>query len=140
MQSDPWWSFAMAVNVFLVFFFGANPSSFRKHLWIYCVICFGAPFIPALALLLIKDESGARIYGDATLWCWIGSSWNQLRIYTYYIPIWVCILFSTLIYFAVGYHVFHQRNQLRNLTFSQLTSNDKDASQSDVRDSAEKVR
>ena len=67
MQSDPWWSFAMAVNVFLVFFFGANPSSFRKYLWLYCLICFGAPFIPALALLLIKDESGARIYGDATV-------------------------------------------------------------------------
>lgn len=56
------------------------------------------------------------------LWCWINNDWNQLRIYTYYIPIWICILLSFIIYVAVGYHVFHQRNQLRNMTFSQNAS------------------
>ncbi len=43
MQSDPWWSFAMAVNVFMVFFFAANPTTFRRYLWVYCVICYGRP-------------------------------------------------------------------------------------------------
>ncbi|SPN96595.1 related to G protein coupled receptor like protein [Cephalotrichum gorgonifer] len=130
MQSDPWWSFAMAINVFLVFFVGANPATFRKHVWIYCVVCFGLPFIPAVACLLVKGEKG-RVYGDATLWCWIGPEWTSLRIYTYYLPIWVCILFSTLIYFAVGYHVFHQRNQLRNLTFSTHGKGGKETSSTD---------
>lgn len=37
---------------------------------------------------------------------------------------------------AVGYHVFHQRNQLRNLT---LSNQAKDASGTDLRGSAEKV-
>jgi hypothetical protein len=73
------------------------------------------------------------------LWCWIGARWNALRIYTYYLPIWICILLSTVVYVAVGYHVFHQRNQLRNLTFSNKAKDAKDASTSDVRDSAEKV-
>lgn len=62
-----------------------------------------------------------------------------MRIYTYYLPIWICIFFSTLIYFAVGYHVFRQRNQLRNLTFSTHGNDGKEASTSDMRDSAEKV-
>lgn len=66
MQSDPWWSFAMAVNVFLVFFFGANPAAFRKYLWVYCVICFGTPAIPAIVCLLIPTSDG-KIYGDATV-------------------------------------------------------------------------
>jgi len=70
------------------------------------------------------------------LWCWIGDKWNSLRIFTYYIPIWVCILLSTIIYFAVGYQVFHQRNQLRNLTLSNPA---KDTSSSDVRESDERV-
>lgn len=52
------------------------------------------------------------------MWCWINDEYNQLRIFTYYMPIWTCIVLSTLIYVAVGYHVFHQRNQLRNLTLS----------------------
>ncbi|KAM0277838.1 hypothetical protein ACHAQH_005542 [Verticillium albo-atrum] len=119
MQSDPWWSLAMAVNVYLVFFFGASPASFRQYLWLYCVICFGGPFIPAIVLLLARPN-GQMMYGNATLWCWINADWSELRIYTYYLPIWICILCSILIYFAVGYHVFHQRNQLRNLTFSNI--------------------
>jgi hypothetical protein len=64
----------MAVNVFLVFFFGANPSSFRKHVWLYCLVCFGAPAIPAIACLLIRDERG-KVYGDATV-SWGLCSWN----------------------------------------------------------------
>ncbi|KAH6871234.1 G-protein coupled receptor [Thelonectria olida] len=123
MQSDPWWSLAMAVNVFLVIFCGASPASFRHYLWLYCLICFGGPFIPAIALLLARPN-GRMIYGNATLWCWISFDWNALRIYTYYIPIWVCIFFSAVIYFVVGHHIFHQRNQLRNLTFSH-TSKDR---------------
>jgi hypothetical protein len=67
MQSDPWWSFAMAVNVFLVFFFGANPSSFRRHLWLYCLVCFGAPAVAAVTCLLIQNDQLGKVYGDATV-------------------------------------------------------------------------
>ncbi|KAL2757318.1 hypothetical protein ACRALDRAFT_2098998 [Sodiomyces alcalophilus JCM 7366] len=142
MQSDPWWSLAMAVNVFLVFFCGANPSAFRSYLWLYCIICFGGPFIPAIVLLVARP-GGRPMYGDATLWCWIKHDWSALRIYTYYLPIWICIFLSGVIYFSVGYHVFHHRNQLRNLTFS-LYGRDgkrrKNVSFSEeTRDSGEKV-
>ncbi|KAH7150397.1 hypothetical protein B0J13DRAFT_499432 [Dactylonectria estremocensis] len=116
MQSDPWWSFAMSVNVFLVFFFNASPSTFRKYAWVYCVICFGGPMIPAIVLILIRDPEKGLVFGDAALWCWISTDWNLVRLYSYYIPIWTCIFLSIVIYVAVGYHVFHHRNQLRNLT------------------------
>ncbi|KIH91961.1 g-protein coupled receptor [Sporothrix brasiliensis 5110] len=135
MQSDPMWSFAMAFNVYLVFFHSANPTTFRRHLWVYCLGCFGLPMIPAIVCLYVQNADKGPVYGDATLWCWIGDSWNALRIYSYYIPIWVCIFLSAVIYVAVGYHVFHQRNQLRNLT---LSNQAKDLSSSEVRDSADK--
>ncbi|KAK3901019.1 hypothetical protein C8A05DRAFT_45258 [Staphylotrichum tortipilum] len=117
MQSDPWWSFAMAINVYMVFFMSYPLHDFHRHLWIYCLICFGLPAVPAF-ICIFYAPNGQRIYGNATLWCWIGDSYNQLRIFTYYLPIWTCIVLSVLIYVAVGYHVFHQRNQLRNLTLS----------------------
>ncbi|KAK1987331.1 G-protein coupled receptor [Colletotrichum cereale] len=140
MQSDPWWSFAMAINVYLVFFAGASPASFRRYLWVYCVVCFGFPLIPALVCLFLRPRSPTDyIYGDATLWCWINRRWVDLRIFTYYIPIWFCVLGSCLIYFAVGYHVFHHRNQLHNLTFSNAERGARDMNCSDERDSAEKV-
>ncbi|KAI1101470.1 hypothetical protein F4804DRAFT_10306 [Jackrogersella minutella] len=118
MQSDPWWSFAMAVNVYMVFFFSANPNSFLDYWWAYCLVCYGIPFIPSLWLLIARGGDGQNVYGNATIWCWIDKDWSNLRIYTYYLPIWVCIILSSLVYIAVGYCVFKQRNQLRNLSLS----------------------
>lgn len=86
--------------------------------------------------LLLRPSCVPVLTTGLKLWCWIGDSWNSLRIFTYYIPIWVCIMLSTFIYFAVGYQVFHQRNQLRNLTLSNVA---KDTSTSDVRESGERV-
>lgn len=56
----------MAINVFLVFFYGASPSSFRHYVWLYCLVCFGGPFIPAIILLLARPD-GKLMYGDATV-------------------------------------------------------------------------
>lgn len=50
----------------------------------------------------------------------------------------MCSVLSAVIYFAVGYHVFHQRNQLRNLSLSNQ-GKETTGDTSDVRDSAEKV-
>ena len=49
-------------------------------------------------------------------------------------------MLSTVVYIAVGYHVFQQRNQLRNLTFSSRGRDAQDGSSSEDRDSADKVR
>ncbi|KAK4098580.1 hypothetical protein N658DRAFT_431714 [Parathielavia hyrcaniae] len=121
MQSDPWWSFAMAVNVYVVFFMSYSPNGFRQHLWLYCLACFGIPAVPAV-ICLFYAPNGQRIYGDATLWCWINDKYNQLRIFTYYLPIWTCIFLSAVIYAAVGVRVFRHRSQLRNLTLSDQAS------------------
>ncbi|KAI0146691.1 G-protein coupled receptor [Pestalotiopsis sp. NC0098] len=129
MQSDPWWSLAMAVNVYMVFFFSANPNNFLRYWWAYFIVCYGIPLVPSLVLLF----SSGHMYGNATIWCWIDQRWSGLRIWTYYLPIWVCILLSSVIYIAVGWYVFKQRNQLRNLSLS-----DPSRERSGNRDSAEK--
>ncbi|KAM0432821.1 hypothetical protein ACHAPT_004523 [Fusarium lateritium] len=118
MQSDPWWSLAMAFNVFLVFFFRTSPDAFRRWWWLYCLICYGGPFIIALSLLLVRSPGRGLVYGQATIWCWVNQDWENIRIYTYYMLIWVCIVGSLLFYFLVGYHVFHSRNQLKSFSAS----------------------
>lgn len=67
MQSDPLWSLAMAINVFLVFFFGANPSTFHKYQWAYCLLCYGLPALPAVTLLFVRTLERGHVYGDATV-------------------------------------------------------------------------
>ncbi|KAK2605839.1 hypothetical protein QQS21_003793 [Conoideocrella luteorostrata] len=116
MQSDPWWSLAMAINVFLVFYFRTSPDSFRRWWWIYCVVCYGGPFVIALSLLLVRNADRGLVYGDATMWCWVNSRWDSIRIYTYYLLIWICIFGSIICYVLVGYHVFHSRNRLHSFS------------------------
>ncbi|EFQ36821.1 uncharacterized protein GLRG_11968 [Colletotrichum graminicola M1.001] len=124
LQSDPWWSFAMAINVFLIFFANVDVSLFRRYLWVYCIICLGGPLILGLCLLSIKpNEPDTSIYGNAFLWCWITPEWGHLRIFAFYVPTWCCIFGSAAIYLAIGYHVFHRRNQLAKLNSSNLRNN-----------------
>jgi hypothetical protein len=139
MQADPWWSFAMAFNVFVVFYCNVDPTCFRRYVWPYIIVCFGGPLIPAITLISIRDDERGPVYGDAAvsggyggttllqrtadwfqLWCWIGPKWSLVRLYAYYIPIWVCIFLSILIYIAVGYQVFHHRNRLRSVAFQSI--------------------
>ncbi|OAA76737.1 Glucose receptor Git3 [Akanthomyces lecanii RCEF 1005] len=116
MQSDPWWSLAMAINVLLVFYFRATPDSFARWWWIYCLVCYGGPFAIALTLLLSKTPNRGPVYGEATIWCWVDRQWDDIRIYTYYMLIWICIVGSLLCYALVGWHVFRSRDRLRSLT------------------------
>lgn len=67
MQSDPWWSFAMAANVYLVFFHNADPESFRKYLWVYCLVCYGGPMMPAIVLMAIRKDPRGLVFGDAAV-------------------------------------------------------------------------
>lgn len=67
MQSDAWWSLAMAFNVYLVFFHNVDPAAFRKHIWLYCLVCFGGPMLPAVILLSIRNDSRGPVFGDATV-------------------------------------------------------------------------
>ncbi|KAI6785232.1 Cyclic AMP receptor-like protein A-like protein [Emericellopsis cladophorae] len=126
MQSDPWWSLAMAVNVFLVFFFRAKPDSFQRWWWLYCIVCYGGPFCIALTLLVIRDDERGLVYGEATIWCWVDREWDDIRIYTYYMLIWICIVGSIGLYTAVGYLVWRTRNKVHSFsnTLLQHTSDD----------------
>ena len=67
MQSDPMWSLAMAVNVYLVFFRRYDASRLKKLYWLYGIICYGVPFIPAMVCLLLRVKGRRWIYGNATV-------------------------------------------------------------------------
>ncbi|KAK4677804.1 hypothetical protein QC764_302020 [Podospora pseudoanserina] len=106
LQSNPWWSFAMAFNVLIVFRYGADPGHFKRWWWVYCSICYGGPGISAGILLALG------YYGNARIWCWIDPSHQMLRIYTQYLPVWICILGTLLIYLGLGIHIIRSRNDV----------------------------
>ncbi|CZT11060.1 related to G protein coupled receptor like protein [Rhynchosporium graminicola] len=112
MQSDPLWSCAMAVNVYLVFFRRYDAARLKKLYWYYGALCYGLPFIPAIFFVFYKNDDNGKMYGNATLWCWISNQWAPVRIYSYYAPIWAAILATFMIYVRVGVEIFQKRSEL----------------------------
>ncbi|KAM3473387.1 hypothetical protein MY5147_004788 [Beauveria neobassiana] len=136
MQADPWWSCAMACNVFLVFFCNVDPAMFTRYIWAYCVVCFGGPLIPAIALISIKDRSRGPVFGDATVSLHTSGEWRRVLIWT------ALVLDRPKLEFAVGYHVFQHRNRLRGARFQSLDKSGRlpSVQTTDVDDSAEEFR
>lgn len=78
----------MAVNVYLTFYYKFDAQKLRKMEVPYLLCCYGIPFIIAFVCIFIKDRHNGRMYGDATLWCWIQQTWDIWRIITFYGPVW----------------------------------------------------
>ena len=88
LPSDALWNLAMAINVYLTIFKRWEVERMKRlEIW-YASFNFGAPFIIAFAYLFIDDGSRGRVYGPASIWCWITSDWEWLRIGLLYAPSW----------------------------------------------------
>ncbi|KAJ0127615.1 hypothetical protein HZ326_29283, partial [Fusarium oxysporum f. sp. albedinis] len=85
--ADALWTLAMAINVYLAFYYRFDAQRLRKMELPYLLLCYGIPFLPAFIFIFVKNGDGVRVYGSAVQWCWITSSWDTLRIATFYGPI-----------------------------------------------------
>ncbi|MCJ1438339.1 hypothetical protein MMC27_007727 [Xylographa pallens] len=113
LPADAMWNLAMAINVYLTVFKKYNAEQLKSMEWIYLLVCYGGPLIPALAYCFISTGNG-KIYGDATLWCWVSGPWDWLRVALCYAPAWFCIVTTFTIYLLAGRDIFLKRQQLRS--------------------------
>ncbi|CAF9909200.1 MAG: hypothetical protein ALECFALPRED_005408 [Alectoria fallacina] len=113
LPADALWNLAMAINVYMTLFRKYNAQQLKALEWRYHCMCYGVPFIVALIYVFIETPSRGKIYGPATLWCWIDIDWVALRIALCYAPAWCCILISFCIYVLAGREIFAKRKELR---------------------------
>ena len=78
----------MACNVYLTLFKKYNAQQLKALEWRYHLLCYGAPFVVALAYCFVDTQNKGKIYGPAQLWCWIAGDWAFLRLVTFYVPAW----------------------------------------------------
>ncbi|KAL6415423.1 G-protein coupled receptor [Ilyonectria robusta] len=88
MPADALWTLSMAINVYLTFYHKYNAVDLRKKEFLYLICCYGIPFVPAITYVFVRDGNGHRVYGNASLWCWVSKEWGIWRILTFYGPIW----------------------------------------------------
>ncbi|KAG9241593.1 putative cAMP receptor-like protein [Calycina marina] len=113
MSADAYWTLAMACNVYLTFFFKFDMDKIRRIEPYYFLFCYGIPFIPAFVYLFIKTSVKGHMYGNATLWCWVGGNWDVFRVATFYGPIWVVISLTCMVYLRAGREIYRKRAALR---------------------------
>jgi hypothetical protein len=104
----------MACNVYLTFFHKYNAQQLRKLEWKYIMFCYGGPLVPSFVYFFISNPERGRIYGSATLWCWVSIKWDFLRIAVFYGPVWLMIVIIFSIYIYAGKEIFQKRSQLRS--------------------------
>lgn len=88
MPADAFWILAMAINVYLTFYAKFDGQKLRKMEIPYLLFCYGVPFVVALVFIFVSSPTKGKIYGDATLWCWVKREWDIFRIITFYGPVW----------------------------------------------------
>ncbi|CAM1510028.1 Fc.00g003630.m01.CDS01 [Cosmosporella sp. VM-42] len=116
LPADAFWTLAMAINVYLTFYFKFDARRLRRMEIPYLLGCYGVPFVPAFVYIFVRNTKHARVYGDATLWCWVAPEWDVLRIATFYGPIWVVIVLTFFIYIRAGHTIYLKRKQLNNFS------------------------
>ncbi|OAA66169.1 GPCR, family 2-like protein [Cordyceps fumosorosea ARSEF 2679] len=114
MPADAFWTLAMAVNVYLTFYYKFDAVALRRMEIPYLVLCYGVPLIPAFVFIFVENQHGVRVYGNALLWCWISSDWDIWRIAAFYGPVWVVIIITFFVYIRAGRTIYEKRKQLRD--------------------------
>ncbi|MCJ1243120.1 hypothetical protein MMC30_000317 [Trapelia coarctata] len=112
--SDALWNMSMAMNVYLTVFKNYNTDDLKRLEWIYLLVNYGLPFIPAFAYCFINVGGRGKIYGPAVLWCWVTPEYDFLRVALLYGPAWICILITFALYVWAGRVIFIKRKQLRS--------------------------
>ncbi|KAF3768590.1 family A G protein-coupled receptor-like protein [Cryphonectria parasitica EP155] len=118
IPADAFWSLAMAVNVYLTFYRKYDAHDLRRMELTYLILCYGAPFVVAFTFIFVSTPSKGRMYGDASLWCWVSSPWDIWRIATFYGPVWVAIFITFFIYIRTGGQIYHRYKALKSLNSS----------------------
>ncbi|KAI9850425.1 MAG: hypothetical protein M1838_005702 [Thelocarpon superellum] len=112
LPADALWAMAMAYNVYLTFFRKYNETQLRAMEIKYFILCYGLPAVPAFIYLGLRTNNLGMVYGNAVLWCWVGKSWDALRVATFYGPVWVVMLATFTIYAFAGIEIYQKRKQL----------------------------
>ncbi|KNB01437.1 hypothetical protein FOXG_18880 [Fusarium oxysporum f. sp. lycopersici 4287] len=62
-------------------------------------------------------------HGPGPIWCSVSDNWSNVRIFASFTFVWPLLVGSVVLNFIVGYHIFHSRNQVRNLSNSMGLTN-----------------
>ena len=67
VPADAFWNLAMAINVYLTLFKKYNAQQLKAQEWKYFIMCYGATFVIAFALIFVDTPARGKVYGSAVV-------------------------------------------------------------------------
>jgi hypothetical protein len=116
--SSIFWTVMISLNLLFIMYFKKALEDVKRYEKFYMVFCFIVPIPMGLVPVFMgrMNDAGTkylRVYGDADLWCWIGSDFQEERLYLFYGPLWCVFLFNTITYLAVGALIWKMASNVR---------------------------
>ncbi|KAJ5963588.1 uncharacterized protein N7479_003464 [Penicillium vulpinum] len=109
--ADVFWTFAMALDTYLVVFYHFDTQSLRRLEIKYILIITTLSFTPAFVFLFVHGHEKGPIYGDEAIWCSVSRKWMILRIIFYYAPVWMVIFIVLILYCLIGIELSRIRDE-----------------------------
>lgn len=93
--SSPMWTTAIAATLYMSVIMRRTGEDIEGSFRWMALVCIGVPLI----LTIIPGALG--YYGVAGAWCWIADEHAEWRLFQFFLPLLVCILFNAYVYFRV---------------------------------------
>ncbi|KKZ64621.1 hypothetical protein EMCG_09475 [[Emmonsia] crescens] len=116
LPTNALWIFCMALNVYLTSSHRFRSSELKRLEWLYFIICYLIPLVPALTFLFVQTKANGPVYGNAVLWCWIRPEWMAFRFVFFYGPIWLIIIITISILLYEGIEVISKQKKIKKLS------------------------
>jgi hypothetical protein len=128
LPADAFWNLSMAINVYLTVFRNYDAKQLKRNDWIYLMVNYGLTFVVAFVYCFVGTGARGKMYGPATLWCWVDKQWDDFRVILVYAPAWyvarivwldpangrrIAIAAAFTIYMIAGREIFRKRRELR---------------------------
>lgn len=111
------WISVMSGNVLLVLCFKKGLTDLREYEKWYLLLCYGLPIFLAVPPLFVRDP---LMYADTNLWCWISDDYKDLRMYLFFIPLWIIFFLNVAAFLTAGHTFWKRSAELRGASKNSL--------------------
>lgn len=111
------WISVMSGNVLLVLCFKKGLSDLRRYEKWYLLGCYGVPVLFSVPPLFVRDP---LMYDDTNLWCWISDHYKEMRMYLFFIPLWIIFFLNVAAFVIAGHTLWKGSSELRGASKNSL--------------------
>lgn len=111
---------AIAVHTYLTVVWKYKPPQWALYLTIIGIWIF-VHSVTVLGIGITKNgESGGGFYVRAAAWCWINVKYENVRLLTHYLWIFISLAITSILYTLIFFHLRRQQHQAQSHSSSAL--------------------